>query len=57
MSAASSPIGPAPVTRAVRGSQNALARMAATCSQALATTVVGSNSTPRMPSEGSILVK
>ena len=51
------PIGPAPVTSTRRGSQKARARMAATSSQALATTVVGSSRTPRMPSDGSILVK
>ena len=51
------PIGPAPVTSTWRGSQKARARMTATSSQALATTVVGSSSTPRMPSEGSSLVK
>ena len=41
----------------MRGCQNARARMAATSSQALATTVVGSSSTPSRPSEGSTLVK
>ncbi len=51
------PIGPAPVTRARFGSQKALACMAATSSQALVTTEVGSSRTPRMPSDGSILVK
>ena len=56
MSAASMPIGPAPVTSAVRGSQNARARMAATISQALATTVVGSSRTPSRPRAGSSLV-
>ena len=39
------PIGPAPVTSTCRGCQNARARMAATSSQAFATTVVGSSST------------
>ena len=51
------PIGPAPVTSTCRGSQKARARMAATSSQALATTVAGSSSTPRTPREESSLVK
>ena len=54
--AASSPIGPAPVTSTVRGSQKARWPTATTCSHAFATTVVGSSSTPRSPSEGSIFM-
>ena len=41
-SAASNPIGPAPVTSTCCGSQNARRPTRATCSHALATTVVGS---------------
>ena len=51
--AARRPIGPAPVTSAVRGSQKARRPTAATCSQAFATTVVGSSSTPRSPRDRS----
>ena len=52
-SAASSPTGPAPVTTAVFGSQWARPPMRSTCSHALATTLVGSSSTPSSPREGS----
>src|SRR5580704_10974074 len=47
--AASRPIGPAPVTRTVRGSQSAHWPTAAICSHGLVTTAVGSSSTPRSP--------
>src|SRR5688572_776651 len=52
-SAASRPMGPAPVTSTLLGSQKARCPTACTCSQALVTTVVGSSSTPRRPSERS----
>ena len=54
--AARRPIGPAPVTSAVRGSQKARRPTATTCSQALTTTVVGSSSTPRSPRDRSIFM-
>jgi hypothetical protein len=44
---------PAPVTSTLLGSQKARCPTACTCSQALVTTVVGSSSTPRRPSERS----
>ena len=52
MSAASMPMGPAPVTTTVWGSQWARPPMRSTCSHALATTLVGSRSTPRLPERG-----
>ena len=54
--AASRPIGPAPVTSTVRGSQNERRPMIATCSRALVITVVGSRRTPRSPRLGSTLI-
>ena len=42
-------MGPAPTTSTVCGSQNVRRPMVRICSHALATTVVGSNSTPRTP--------
>ncbi len=47
-------MGPAPVTTTFWGSQRARPPMRSTCSQALATTLVGSMSTPSAPSPGSI---
>src|SRR6516164_8822038 len=47
------PIGPAPVTRTVRGAQAARWPIFSMWSQALATTVAGSSRTPWMPSAGS----
>src|SRR6516165_910768 len=46
----------APVTSTVRGSQKARWPTATTCSHAFVTTVVGSRSTPRIPSEWSIFM-
>ena len=46
ISAASRPIGPAPTTRTVLGSQKARRPISAMCSHAFTTTVVGSSSTP-----------
>src|SRR5208337_2295554 len=54
--AASKPIGPAPVTSTVLGSQKARWPTAITASQALATTVVGSSRTPSSPRELSTLI-
>ena len=54
--AARRPIGPAPVTSTVFGFQKERWPTAATCSSAFATTVVGSSSTPRRPSDGSTLI-
>ena len=51
--AARRPIGPAPVTSTVRGSQKARWPTATICSHAFVTTVVGSSSTPRRPRERS----
>ena len=57
ISAASKPTGPAPVTSATRGCQDgARLPMRSICSQALATTLVGSSSTPSVPSAGSSLM-
>ena len=56
MRAASNPIGPAPVTSTVRGSQNARCPTATTCSHAFVTTVVGSRRTPSRPSDGSTFI-
>ena len=53
--AASSPIGPAPVTSTTRGRQTARLAIRLICSQALATTLVGSSSTPVRVSLGSTL--
>src|SRR4029453_15675416 len=49
-------IGPAPVINTFRGSQKARWPTAATCSQALVTTVVGSRRTPRSPRELSTFI-
>ncbi len=45
-------MGPAPVTRTVLGSQWARPPTWSTSSHALATTLVGSSRTPRIPSAG-----
>ena len=54
--AARRPIGPAPVTSTVRGSQKARWPTTTICSQALVTTVVGSSRTPRSPRELSTFI-
>ena len=50
--AANRPMGPAPVITTVWGSQWARPPMRSTCSHALATTLVGSMSTPKRPEPG-----